>query len=150
MNQVGQDFIDKPSVQYVNAPPLTVKQNLFLSLLLRLEKEKYPDLTESYLTRTEMFLFYRGCNIKCAIPIVRFYLTISRLRGEILRVRKFLLDSFYYLNDLAIPVCFTVLTSWVEVLPKWDNLESKLYPSYYIYNTLFQTTSYFTSLSRYS
>lgn len=93
--------------------------------MLRLENEKYPQMTEAFLSRTEQFLFLKGCNIRHSVPIVRLYLAICRLRGDIMRVRKFLCDGFYHMGDIAVPVCFAILTNWVEVFPKWENIQSK-------------------------
>lgn len=130
LNQVARSFEEKPSLQYVNAPLLTEKQKLFLCLMLRLEKEAYPEMTNTFLNRTEQYLLYRGCNIRFSVPIVRLYMTVCRLRGDITRVRKFLSDSFYLVDDAAVPICFTVLTNWVEVMPKWNNWQSKYLNSF--------------------
>lgn len=112
-------------MQYVNAPLLTEKEKVLLTLLLRLEKEKYPEMTNIFLSRSEQFLLYRGCSVKCSMPIVRLHLAICRLRANITRVRKFISDAFYLINDNAVPVCFTILKNWVDVMPMWDKRESK-------------------------
>lgn len=125
MNQLAKDFEEAPSMQYVDAPLMTKKQNLLLCLMLRLETEKYHEMTNIFLCRSEQYLFYKGCNVKSTVPVVRLYLAVCRLRGDITRVRKFLSDAFYLINEGAIIICFTVLTNWVDVMPKWENWESK-------------------------
>lgn len=114
-------------MQYVNAPLLTEKEKMFLTLLLRLEKEKYPEMANVYLYRLEQYILYRGCNFNLAIPPVRIHLAICRLRGNITRVRKFISDAFYHINDNAIPLCFTILKNWVDVMPMWDKWQSKYF-----------------------
>lgn len=117
--------MDVPKPRYVSAPLLTEKEDVFLRLLLTLEKETFPELSKAFLTRSDCYLFHRNCQLKLSLPIVRFYMTICRLKGDITRVRKFLQDAFYYLNDRAVPICFVVLSNWVEVMPKWDKWQSK-------------------------
>lgn len=123
--QVAKNFTDQPSLQYVNAPLLTEKEKKFFTLLLSLEMEKYPEMANVCLFRIEQYILYRGCSVKNALPLVRLYLAICRLRGDITRVRKFMCDAFYLINDNAVPVCFTILKNWVDVMPMWDKWQSK-------------------------
>nr|CAI5832156.1 unnamed protein product [Callosobruchus analis] len=59
-------------------------------------------------------------------PVTRLYVAICKLKGDVNRVRRFCCEAFYYTEDLAVPLMFTVLTSWVEIFPMQDDM--KCYP----------------------
>lgn len=104
---------------------MTKTQRLFLRLLLQLETEKVDNVVETFLSKTEVLLFKTGTNVKSVVPLTRLYLAVCRLQGDINRIRNFCCQAFFYMSDLAVPVFFTVLTSWIDVLPIEADWQSK-------------------------
>ncbi|KAJ8970308.1 hypothetical protein NQ314_001298 [Rhamnusium bicolor] len=122
--EVSQDIYDKPDDKYYPAPLMTKTQRILLTLMVRLERENVEDLLDRFLSKAETFLFKIGCGIRPMIPVTRLYMAVCRLRANIDRMRKFCCDAFYFMSDLAVPLLFTVLTSWTEVLPKEADLKN--------------------------
>ncbi|XP_018577558.1 uncharacterized protein LOC108915892 isoform X2 [Anoplophora glabripennis] len=117
LQQVSQDIWDKPDVKYYPAPLMTRTQRILLGLMVRLEQENMEKVMDTFVSKTEAFLFKVGCGIRTLIPVVRLYMAVCKLRRDIDKMRNFCCDAFLFMGDLAVPLLFTVLTSWTEVLP---------------------------------
>ncbi|CAH1100252.1 unnamed protein product [Psylliodes chrysocephalus] len=125
--QISRDIIDKPDRKYDPAPLMTRTQRIFLGLLVRLEKEKgFENILETFFFRTQEYMFKRGCSLQAAIPLTRLFLSLCRLHANINRMRTFCCEAFFHAGDLAIPIFFTVLTSWIDVMPL--EVDIKTYP----------------------
>ncbi|KAJ8971323.1 hypothetical protein NQ317_012290 [Molorchus minor] len=124
--KVSEDITEKADGKYYPAPLMTNTQRILLSLMVRLENENIEKLMDTFLTKAEIFLFIIGCGIQAMTPVARLYMAVCRLQANVSRMRMFCCYSFLYMRDLAVPLLFTVLTSWIEIFPMESNLKSKL------------------------
>ncbi|CAG9824910.1 unnamed protein product [Phaedon cochleariae] len=124
IHEVAKDFHDKPINKYYPAPLMTRTQRIYLSLLVSLEKEITDGILEKFLSRTQLYIQRIGCGIQAAIPLTRLFLAVCRLKADINRMRTFCCEAFFYNGNLAVPILFTVLTSWVEVIPMAVDVEN--------------------------
>ncbi|XP_057666713.1 uncharacterized protein LOC130900230 [Diorhabda carinulata] len=116
--QISRDIHDLPDNKYYPAPLMTRTQRIFLSLLVRLEKEKgFENIVETFFSRIQEHILRMGCGIRKAIPLTRLFVSLCRLHADIHRMRTFCCEAFFYAGDLAVPIFFTVLTSWIDLLP---------------------------------
>ncbi|XP_056644713.1 uncharacterized protein LOC130450372 [Diorhabda sublineata] len=116
--QISRDIHDLPDSKYYPAPLMTRTQRIFLSLLVRLEKEKgFENIVETFFSRIQEHILRMGCGIRKAIPLTRLFVSLCRLHADIHRMRTFCCEAFFYAGDLAVPIFFTVLTSWIDLLP---------------------------------
>nr|CAH7729939.1 unnamed protein product [Callosobruchus chinensis] len=116
---------EKPESKYHPLLLITKTQWLFLKLMFRLKEEKMSGILQLYLQKAENLLYSR-CSQSKVEPVTRLYVAICKLKGDVNRVRKFCCEAFYYTEDLAVILMFTVLTSWVEIFPMQDDM--KCYP----------------------
>ncbi|XP_044764968.1 uncharacterized protein LOC123321435 [Coccinella septempunctata] len=115
LQQIIQDK-EKPDAKVPRAPLMTHTQRVMFGLMLRLEKMNVSGLINTYLETSELYLI--NTKVLAQIePLTRLNVAICKSHGYIERMRKFCLEAFYFMGDLAIPFFFTVLTSWIEVLP---------------------------------
>lgn len=124
LQKVSFDICDKPDDKYYPAPLMTKTQRILLALMVRLERENVENVMDTFLSKAEAFLFKMGCEIRILIPITRLYMAVCKLRRDIDKMRGFCCDAFLFMGDLAVPLFFTVLTSWIEVLPMEPDLKS--------------------------
>ncbi|XP_066151067.1 uncharacterized protein [Euwallacea fornicatus] len=114
---------DKPDNSFPPGPPLSGVQRILLGFLIKLEKSTHPGVLDKVLELAEPQVFNRlVCTIENAQQLTRFYTAICRMRQDLDRMRRFICDSFYFSGDFAVPVLFTALTMWPNVLPMASQL----------------------------
>ncbi|CAH0548142.1 unnamed protein product [Brassicogethes aeneus] len=117
----SRDIYDKPSNTHNNyAPPLTETQMVLFGFMVRLDKTLCESVQEHFLKKTEIVMFSKVADVQQANPLSRMYIAICKARKDMDRIRKFCCECFYFMEDLAVPVFFNVLTSWTQVLPKHE------------------------------
>lgn len=124
LKKVSFDIHDKPDDKYYPAPLMTKTQRILLGLMVRLEQENVEKVMDTFLSKAEAFLFKLGCGLRTLIPITRLYMAVCKLRRDIDKMRNFCNAAFLSMGDLAVPLFFTVLTSWIEVLPLESDIKS--------------------------
>ncbi|XP_045463918.1 putative uncharacterized protein DDB_G0282133 isoform X2 [Harmonia axyridis] len=115
MQQIIQDK-EKADAVVTHAPLMTHTQRVMLGFMLKLEKMNVYNLISTYLKVSEFYLI-RTTELETIESLTRMNVAICKSHGYIERMRKFCLEAFYFMGDLAIPFLFIVLTSWIEVLP---------------------------------
>lgn len=126
IQKVCCDSHDAPDKKYSPpAPLLTATQRVLLCLMLQLEPVNMPNIFNTFLIQSEETLLSTNQPIECIIPLTRLYLAVCRMKKDIHRMRRTVLDGFYFMGDLVIPFLYTVLTSWAEVLPTQEEYSSK-------------------------
>ncbi|CAG9860066.1 unnamed protein product [Phyllotreta striolata] len=127
IHQLKNDIHTKPDSKYYPAPLMTRTQRIFLGLLIELEKlNKFKGIALRYLARLETYLFFsteRQC-VKATLSLTRLYLSVCRLLGDINRMRAFCCLAFFYCDHSAVPILFTILKSWIEVIPLYKDVET--------------------------
>lgn len=119
MLKVSLDIYDNADSKYTPpAPLLTETQRILLGFMSCLENNHVVGVFDSFLEQTESKLFAQNCNLIEIVPITRLYMAVCKLRKDLNRIRRFCCEAFYFMGDLAVPLFFTVLTSWIEVMPK--------------------------------
>ncbi|XP_066254439.1 putative leucine-rich repeat-containing protein DDB_G0290503 [Euwallacea similis] len=114
---------DKPDNSFPPGPPLSSVQRILLGFLIKLENSTHPGVLDKVLELAEPQVFSRlVCTIENAKQLTRFYTAICRMRQDLHRMRRFICDSFYFSGDFAVPVLFTALTMWPNVLPMASQL----------------------------
>ncbi|CAH1993599.1 unnamed protein product [Acanthoscelides obtectus] len=113
---------DKTLGKYHPLLMLTKMEWTFLKLMLKLEQGKMKNIFEVYFKIVENQL-YRKCAHIIVATITRLYVAICKLYGHVYRVRKLICETFYYSEDLAVILLFTVLSSWIEIFPMKDDVK---------------------------
>ncbi|CAG9828092.1 unnamed protein product [Diabrotica balteata] len=115
---------DKPEDCYP-APLMTPTQRKFLRLLIQLE-QKRMNIIERFYCRIQYYVCRNDISVKVGIPLTRLFMGLCRLRADINMMRTFCCEAFYYAGEVAIPIFFTVLTSWADVIPLYSEVD--VYP----------------------
>ncbi|XP_072390122.1 uncharacterized protein [Diabrotica undecimpunctata] len=115
---------DKPEDCYP-APLMTPTQRKFLRLLIQLEQKRI-NIIERFYCRIQYYVCRNDISVKVGIPLTRLFMGLCRLRADINMMRTFCCEAFYYAGEVAIPILFTVLTSWADVIPLYSEVD--VYP----------------------
>lgn len=117
---------NKADTQYTPpAPVLTEMQRILLGFLVRLNRTS-PGLLENFIMETEEYLL-TSTTLQSIENITRLYLSVCKLQRMIHRMRRMVCDAFYFMGDLSIPFLFTVLSTWIEVLPLQSEVDGKIF-----------------------
>ncbi|KAF5279393.1 hypothetical protein FQA39_LY05503 [Lamprigera yunnana] len=120
LERVSVDIYSAPvKSSYPSEPAMTVVQKGLHNFILALENLDYKDISKSFLHKADVYL--RNINSPTKMePILRLYVTICKGKSDYWKMRMALCSAFADMGDLAIPYMFTVLQTWVDVVPRKD------------------------------
>lgn len=118
--------INKADTKYTPpAPLLTETQRILLGILVRLDRTSSPGVLDHFLLEAEKYIL-KSNKLQCIENVSRLYLAICKLQRKIHRMRRMVCDAFYFMGDLSIPFLFTVLSTWIEVIPVHTEQNGKI------------------------
>ncbi|KRT82979.1 hypothetical protein AMK59_3076 [Oryctes borbonicus] len=107
------------------APVLTDTQRILLGFLMHLNRTVKPGVLDDFIVEAEKHIF-TSTKLQNMENVTRLYLAVCKLQRKIHRMRRMVCDVFYFMGDLSIPFLFTVLSTWIEVIPLESELNGEL------------------------
>ena len=123
LKEALKEKVQTPDTKYTPpAPVLTEIQRTLIGLVHKLETSCFPQITETIMLQTEKYLLFHA-KLQHISPLTRLYLAICKQKKLLDRMRRTVCDAFYFMDDLAVPFFFIVLSTWLEVLPMASECE---------------------------
>lgn len=108
------------------APVLTKTQRILLGLLVKLNQSESAGILDVFTVEAEKYIL-TSTNLQCIENLTRLYLAVCKLERKIHRMRRMVCDAFYFMGDFSIPFLFTVLSTWIEVMPMESDKHGKVF-----------------------
>lgn len=95
-----------------------------LGFLIKLDKSTHPGIIKIFQKAVQRVLYdpVQTCKLPIVQPLTRVHTALFKIKNDLDGIRRFVCECFYFSRDFAIPILFTVLTIWPNVLPKGTQL----------------------------
>lgn len=103
---------------------MTETQRILLGLMVKLENCELNIIYEFISLAEKRILTEK--KLQFIDPVTRLYVACCMYKRDIYRIRRFICDAAYIMEDLFVPFMFAVLISWPEVIPYESESEGTL------------------------